>query len=134
MGALSPLPLNAFTFISETWIKVTFYLSLCCFEIKHLAGWKKAMVPFCFITKKVLNSITRELNSPRVFGWCCLSGKSSSLALCLIFHQTRSSPKEVGGTGKAVSWKQRLQSAQGTIISLCQSETLNWIGLARFPL
>lgn len=69
----------------------------------------------------------KELNSPRVFRWCWLSGKSSSLALCLIFYQNRSSPNEVRGTQKAVGWKQRLQSAEGTIISLCQSETLNWI-------
>lgn len=35
---LSPYPLNAFTFILETRIKVRFYLSLCYFEIEHLAG------------------------------------------------------------------------------------------------
>lgn len=69
----------------------------------------------------------KELNSRRVFHWCGFLGKSSSLALCLIFHQHRSLPNEVGGTQKAVLRKQRLQSVEGTIISLCQSETLNWI-------
>lgn len=73
----------------------------------------------------------KELNSQRVFFfffcWYCLSGKSSSFALCLIYHQNRCSPGEAGETQEAVLRKQRLQSAEGTAISLCQSETRNCI-------
>lgn len=72
----------------------------------------------------------KELNSQRVFFcWYCLSGKSSSFTLCLIYHQNRCSPGEAGETQEAVLRKQRLQSAEGTAISLCQSETRNCICL-----